>query len=87
MSQSNTGTHGSMIFAEFFIGDVEDPEIYAAEPLWQWQQSEAGKFVMEHALETPSFQIMPNMETMGYKVRVYGNLSERDEVFYRLKYK
>jgi hypothetical protein len=76
-----------MIFAEFFIGDVEDPEIYAAEPLWQWQQSEAGKFVMEHALETPSFQIMPNMETMGYKVRVYGNLSERDEVFYRLKYK
>ena len=40
---------------QFKIGDVEDPEIYAAEPLWQWQQSEAGKWIMEHSLETPSW--------------------------------
>ena len=87
MSRSNHSTHGSMIFHETFMGDVEDPEIYAAEPIWQWQQSEAGKFVMEHALEPPSFQIMPSMETMGYKIQIYGKLSERNEVFYRLKYK
>ena len=40
---------------QFKIGDVEDPAIYAAEPLWQWQQSEAGKWIMEHSLETPSW--------------------------------
>ena len=27
---------------EFRLGDVEDPEIYAAQPIWEWQQTEAG---------------------------------------------
>ena len=45
----------SCVVYEFKIGDVEDPEIYAAEPLWKWQQSEAGKWIMEHSLEPPSW--------------------------------
>ena len=29
------------------MGDVEDPEIYCAEPIYQWQQTPAGKWCME----------------------------------------
>ena len=39
---------------QFKIGDVEDQDVYAAEPLSKWQQSEAGKWILEHSLEPPS---------------------------------
>jgi hypothetical protein len=32
----------TMIFHEFTLGDVEDPEIYAAQPLCEWQTTEMG---------------------------------------------
>ena len=71
---------------EIRMGDVEDPELYAAQPIWEWQQSEHGKWVMEHATETPSFNIAPSIETYGWKCAIYGKLNEADEIIYRLKY-
>ena len=38
-----------VVVHEFPMGDVEDPDLYAAQPLWDWQNSEAGAWVMEHA--------------------------------------
>ena len=32
----------TILVHEFIIGDVEDPEIYAADPLLKWQESEEG---------------------------------------------
>jgi hypothetical protein len=32
----------TVVVHEFTMGDVEDPDIYAAEPLLAWQKSEAG---------------------------------------------
>ena len=39
----------------FNMGDVEDPEIYAAGPLFEWQNTENGKWVMENAVDKPTF--------------------------------
>lgn len=75
-----------IIFKELLMGDVEDPELYAAQPIYEWQQSEHGKWVMEHALEKPYFRIMANVDTYGYRIQVYGKLAEADEIIYRLKY-
>ena len=58
----------------FSVGDVEDPEIYAAQPIWDWQQTDAGKFVMEHAVETPSWVRMPDTLQYGYKFQVRAKL-------------
>ena len=80
-------SNGRMIvFKELFMADVEDPELYAAQPILEWQESEQGQWVIEHALEQPYFRIMPSMETMGYRIQIYGRLSESDEIIYRLKY-
>jgi len=68
------------------MGDVEDPELYAAQPIINWQNSDQGRWVMEHAIETPSFRIMPSLETYGWKCAIYGELNECDEIIYRLKY-
>ena len=75
----------TVLFHQFRMGDVEDPEIYAAGPILDWEKSEVGQWVMEHAVETPVFNIHPDMESYGYKITITGQLEERDEVYYRLK--
>lgn len=61
----------------FGVGDVEDPEIYAAEPIWEWQQTDAGKFVMEHAIDTPSYHKSLDYQTYGYRYAVVAELEAK----------
>jgi hypothetical protein len=61
----------------FGIGDVEDPEIYAAQPIWEWQQTDAGKFVMEHAINTPSYHQSLDYQTYGYRYAVVAELEAK----------
>jgi hypothetical protein len=51
----------------FTMGDVDDPDLYAAEPLWNWQQTEEGKWVMENALDTPEWHRRADMISWGHK--------------------
>jgi hypothetical protein len=74
-----------VLFHSFTMGDVEDPELYAAVPILEWEKTEAGKWVMEHAHD-PTFHIHADPESYGFKITITGGLAERDEVFYRLKY-
>lgn len=71
---------------EFNMGDVEDPDLYASEPLSQWQQSEAGKWVMEHAVETPFWHRLVNPYTFGYTYYIVARLSEQDQTYWTLKW-
>jgi hypothetical protein len=75
-----------IVFHSFNMGDVEDPEIYAAFPIMEWEKSEVGKWVMENAVETPSWHLRTDHGTYGYRVDIVGALKEIDEVYYRLKY-
>ena len=64
-----------VIVHEFTMGDVEDPDLYAAEPLWNWQQSEAGQWVMSHSVETPSWYRIPDQLQYGYKFQIRAKLT------------
>jgi len=75
-----------MIFDEFIIGDVEDPELYAAHPLWQWQQTDKGRWVIEHCID-PKYEVIPDPHNYGYKIVIYGNLTKQDTTYFTLKYK
>ncbi len=75
-----------MIFHTFTLGDVEDPEIYAAGPILDWQKSEMGTWVMKHCTDA-SFRIAPDFDTYGYQVIIYGNLSDEDATYFTLKYR
>lgn len=68
----------------FTIGDVDDVEIYMAEPLYQWTNTDAGKFIMQHAVEQPSYVI--GLANYGYLVQVVAKLNSKDFLFYKLKY-
>ena len=71
---------------EFKVGDVEDPDIYAGEPLWNWQQSEAGKWVMENATETPYWISSIDQLSWGHKFKIMARLSEQNQTYFKLKF-
>jgi hypothetical protein len=70
----------------FTMGDVDDPDLYAAEPLWQWQQSEEGQWVMTHAVETPCWYRIPDQLQYGYRFEVRAKLSGARLTEYMLRH-
>lgn len=60
----------TIVVHEFMMGDVEDPDLYAADPLLKWEKSEIGQWVMNNALETPSWHRIPDTLQFGYKYQI-----------------
>jgi hypothetical protein len=69
------------------MGDCEDPYLYAAFPISEWQQTEHGKWIMANVVEEPVFHIQPDSRTFGMRVVITGKLNPEAETFFRLKYK
>jgi len=66
-----------VVVHRFNMSDVEDPDLYAAQPLYEWQQSEAGQFVMEHAINQPEWQKHMDAMFMGYRFIVIAELEKK----------
>ena len=43
----------SVVVHKFKIDDGYDPQIYAAQIIWDWQQTTVGKWVMENSVTPP----------------------------------
>jgi hypothetical protein len=54
----------------FTVGDVDDPDLYAADPLYQWQNTEAGSWVMANAADTPEWHRHFDISGYGHKYAV-----------------
>ena len=78
--------YSDVVVHHFPMGDVEDPDLYAAEPLYQWQQSEAGTWVMEHAVEPPFWVRQPDVSSYGYRYYIVARLKEQDQTYFKLKW-
>ena len=68
------------------MADVEDPDLMVADPIWRWQESDAGKWVMEHAVDQPYWTRGVDYSTHGHVYRIVARLSEQNETFWRLKW-
>jgi hypothetical protein len=66
-----------IIVHKFTMADVDDPEIYAAEPIWKWQQTEAGKFVMENSASEPVFHQARDHLTYNVKYVIVAELEKK----------
>jgi len=75
-----------IVVHSFRIGDAEDPDLYAAQPLWDWQESEKGKWVMEHAVETPTWNRELDFVTYGYRYAIIAELPGPRATEYYLKW-
>ena len=71
---------------EFNVGDVEDPEIYAAVPIYDWERSEAGQWVMSNAVEQPYYIRALDYNSWGHQYKIMARLSEQHQTFWTLKW-
>lgn len=66
-----------VVVHRFNLGDVDDPEIYAAGPLYDWEKSDAGQFVMEHSITKPTFQRHIDYASLGYSYIILAELEKK----------
>lgn len=66
-------------FHTFSMGDVEDPEIMAAQPIYAWQRTEHGNWVMQHAHDV-AYDIHTDPTCYGYKVTIHGIIADAPKV-------
>ena len=75
-----------VVVHKFTISDSDDPEIYAAEPIMEWQQSEAGKFVMSNAVTVPVFHKHLDFASLGYHYAITAELEKKKYSEFLLRY-
>jgi hypothetical protein len=75
-----------VVVYRFNIGDVDDPNLYAAEPLYQWEKSEPGQFVMEHAIEQPIWRAQTDTYNYGYQCIIVAELEKKKLAEFYLKW-
>jgi hypothetical protein len=76
----------TVVVHRFRMGDVEDPDLYAGEPLWNWQQSEMGKWVMSKAVDTPEWHRQHDQFNYGYQYAIVAKLKDVDYTWWQLKW-
>ena len=69
---------------EILMGDVEDPDLMIAAPIYEWQQTDAGKYVMEHSDPTAKWVRAPF--NMGHKYTIKGYFTDKQVTYFKLKY-
>ena len=76
-----------VVVHEFTIGDVEDPVVYAAEPMLEWQRTKAGQWVLENSVETPTWYRTISYDYYGYRFIVVAKMTEEQATYFNLKWK
>lgn len=77
----------NVIVHKFRMGDVEDPQLYAAEPLYKWEHSEAGQWIMKHSLDKPVWNLIPRLDFYGHEVIIKATLKPEDYTYWSLKFR
>jgi hypothetical protein len=76
-----------VVVHRFRMGDVEDPDLYAAQPIHEWEQSDAGKFVMENAVDTPEWHRQLDPMSYGHQYAIVAELEKKKLSEFYLRFK
>jgi len=75
-----------IVVHRFRVGDAEDPDLYAAEPILDWERQPSGKFIMEHAIEKPVWYRALDHNTYGYQYSIIAELEKKKLAEYYLRF-
>ena len=70
----------------FKVSDVDDPDIYAGQPIWEWEHTEAGKWVMENSSPKPIWERHIDPQTYGYRYIIKGYFTPEQLTYWKLKF-
>jgi hypothetical protein len=60
--------------------------LFVAEPIWKWQQTEAGQWIMENAIDRPSWHRHIDHTSYGYIYAIRADLTPEQLTYYKLKF-
>jgi len=67
------------------MGDVDDVEVYAAQPIYEFMQTPKGQWVDQHCSDL-YWQVIANPYSYGHTVIVRGSISDKHATEYYLKW-
>jgi hypothetical protein len=68
------------------MADVEDPDLMVADPIYKWQQTEAGQYVMTNSLPTPIWKRTNDQSIFGHNYIIYAYFTPKQLTYYKLKF-
>ena len=74
-----------IVLKTIMLGDVEDPDLYVAQPIWEWQQTEQGAWAMKHG-ENMMFHRTIDYAAYANKYTITGEFSEEDYLYFVLRW-
>jgi len=80
-----TEIHKVVVY-RFHLSDVEDTDIRAAEPIYKWEQSEQGQFVMKHAIDKPVWHKNIDHVTYSYQYVIVAELEMKKLAEFYLRF-
>jgi len=75
-----------IIVHKFKLGDVEDPDFFAAGPLIEFEKSEKGRWVLEHASDIPVWTRHADFGQWGWTYTITAEFEEACLTEWLLKY-
>lgn len=86
-NQINSVKVHTVLVHSFKIIDVDDPVLYAASDISEWEDSEQGQWIMANAVEKPIWHRHHDPTSYAYIFNITAKLSESDYVLWLLKWK
>ncbi len=74
------------IVKQIRMGDCEDPDLFVAQPIYEWQQTDAGKYVMKHSVPKPMWLRGFDPNTYGYIYSIKAYLKPKEVTYYKLRF-
>jgi len=75
-----------VLVKEIKMGDVDDPYLYAAFPLSEWEKTEEYKWIKSQLAAGEELVFFCDNHYFGFIIRVYAPLQGEALTFYKLKY-
>ena len=69
------------------MSDCEDPDLFVSQPIYEWQQTEEGKYVMKHSKPEPMWFRSFDHTAYGYLYTIKAYLTPEQATFFELKFK
>jgi len=57
------------------MGDVDDVDIYVAQPIYEWQQTDHGRWVMKNAYNL-TYNVMADVSQWGHRIAIRGEIKD-----------
>jgi hypothetical protein len=68
------------------MGDVEDPDLMVADPIFKWQETDSGKWVMENSLPGPEWHRRADPASWGHQYKIVAYFTPQQLTYWKLKY-